>query len=126
MRVSCGTDIIENRRIQEAIIKNKRFIEKNYSAKEIEYCLSKKAQKYESFAARFAGKEAVAKALGLGFGKDISFIDIEILNNQNKKPLVNLSEKVKTLFPTLKEISISLSHVKEYSIAYVIITFEEE
>ena len=64
MQVLCGTDIIEISRIKEAIEKEKiNFIERVYTKKEIEYCEGKNKNKYQHYAARFAAKEAVFKAL---------------------------------------------------------------
>ena len=63
MKITCGTDIIEVKRIRESIEKfGNTFLEKIYTPAEIQYCNSKK-NKYQHFAARFAAKEAVFKAI---------------------------------------------------------------
>ena len=121
MGVYCGTDIIEVERIKKAIeeLENK-FLNEVYTEKEIKYCNSKKTMKYQHFAARFAGKEAVFKAISnlLKSKYDITWRDIEILNEDNGKPYVNLNkEKVKDIV----EIDISMSHIKEYAIANCIV-----
>ena len=65
MKVKCGIDIIEISRIKESMEEDEqgRFKERVFTAKEIEYCESKKKQKYQHYAARFAVKEATFKAL---------------------------------------------------------------
>ena len=64
MKISCGTDIIEIKRIKESIEDlGIKFLERVYTEKEIEYCESKKNQKYQHNAARFAAKEDVFKAI---------------------------------------------------------------
>ena len=64
MKVTCGTDIIEISRIKESIDNiGKKFLDKVFTTNEIEYCESKKNQKYQHYAARFAAKEAVFKAI---------------------------------------------------------------
>lgn len=121
MNIACGTDIIEVKRIEKAIkTKKDKFLKEIYTEKEIKYCESKNIMKYESYAARFAGKEAVLKATSnfLDSKYDINWLDIEILNNSQGRPYVILnSNKIKANI----EIDISLSHIKEYAIANCII-----
>ena len=125
MELLLGTDIIEVDRIKVAIEngENGRFSARVYTANEIKYCESKKASKYQSYAARFAGKEAVSKAFGTGIGKDASFNEIEILNDELGKPFVNLHGRAKAYYASLgaSGISITLSHCREYAVAYVAI-----
>lgn len=106
-----GVDIIEVERIKKAIEKHNGFKERVFTKKEIEYCENKK-NKYESYAARFSAKEAFVKALGTGFTDEISFLNIEILNDINGKP--NIVYKG-------KKYELSMSHEKKYSIAMVVI-----
>lgn len=113
-----GSDIIEISRIKKAYDKyGVKFLDKIFTKKEQEYCLNFKFPE-ERLAARFAAKEAVAKALGTGFGSKLSFLDIEILNLPNGKPEVILSSKLNFIYET---IHISLSHCKEYALAVVCI-----
>ena len=121
--VRCGTDIIEISRIKKAIETNDKFIERIFTDSEILYSESKKSQKYESYAARFAAKEAVYKLIS----SNVQFVDgmwkkIEILNKENGKPYVKLDLEV----PGLKYIDISLSHSRDYAVAMVVADFEEE
>ncbi|HNZ40308.1 MAG TPA: holo-ACP synthase [Clostridia bacterium] len=126
MRIACGTDIVENRRISDAVSRTDRFLEKNFTQREIEYCKSKKALMNQSLAARFAAKEAVSKALGTGFCAVVQPIHIEVINDDKGKPHIVLNEQLKTRFPEIADISVSLSHCKDYSVAYAVITFKEE
>ena len=64
MQVTCGIDIIEIDRVKSSIEEtNNKFIERVYTKNEIQYCESKNSQKYQHYAARFAAKEAVFKAI---------------------------------------------------------------
>lgn len=118
-----GNDIIEISRI-------KNFIEKHgdacksriFSGREWNYCFQK-ANPYPSFAARFAAKEAVAKALGTGFGRDLNWNSIEILNEAQGAPYVELDAKGRSLLNNLhaKNVKISLSHCKDFATAVAII-----
>ena len=93
MKITCGTDIIEIDRIKEDIEHiGKAFIDRIFTEKEIQYCESKKSQKYQHYAARFAAKEAVFKAISecLENKYQISLKDIEIINDSNGRPYVNL------------------------------------
>jgi holo-[acyl-carrier protein] synthase len=120
-----GTDIIEINRVKAAIenCRDGRFSARVFTSEEIKYCESKNAAKYQSYAARFAGKEALSKAFGTGIGKNASFSEIEILNDKFGKPYVILYGKTKEYYDSLgaSGISISLSHCKDYAVAYVAI-----
>lgn len=119
MKIYCGTDIIEIDRIKRAIERNNEiFLNKIYTSNEITYCESKGAVKYEHFAARFAGKEAIFKAISnmLENKYDISWQDVEILNDENGRPFVIfLNSKYQM------ECDISLSHCKNYATAVVVV-----
>lgn len=124
MELLLGTDIIEVERIKEALNSGSgRFSKRVFTQDEIAYCESKGAAKYQSYAARFAGKEAVSKAFGTGIGKHASFNEIEILNDKAGKPFVNLYGKAEQYYRSLGAagVSITLSHCKEYAVAYVAI-----
>ena len=121
MKIKCGTDIIEISRIKESIESlGEHFINKIYTRNEIEYCESKKNQKYQHYAARFAVKEAFFKAISwkLENKYDISWKSIEVINDKQGRPKINI------LCPELEalkeDIDVSISHCKEYAIAYVV------
>lgn len=120
MKIKTGIDIIEVSRIKNAIeTTNKSFLYKVFTEKEIEYCNSKIANKYEHFAARFAAKEACLKAISdlLDSKFDITWKEIEIENNESGKPTLKIYKNIKGI----ESIDVSLSHVKEYAIASVCI-----
>lgn len=124
MAISCGVDIIEIDRIRKAIIKNgDRFKNKVFTCNETIYCEAKNASRYQSYAVRFAAKEAVSKALGSGMTKGIEWTDIEVLNDEFQKPYAILHGKAKECYVNINGISmcLSLSHCKEYAIAQVVI-----
>lgn len=112
-----GTDIIEVERIEKAC-QNERFLEKNFTPEEIKY-FNQKTNPYQSIAAVFAAKEAFSKAFGTGF-RGFTLKDIEILHNQAGKPYINLYNNIKDLSKDFV-IHLSLSHIKEYATAYVVI-----
>ena len=121
MKITCGTDIIEIERIKDSIENtNNKFLDRVYTKNEIEYCESKKAQKYQHYAARFAAKEAVFKALSerIEDKYSICWKDIEIINNSQGKPYVNL---VSNYDKEIEQIDLSMSHCKEYAVANVVI-----
>ncbi len=119
-----GTDLVEIARIQRAIEKNPRFLQKVYTEEEIRYCQRKK-NPWQSFAARFAAKEAVSKAFGTGIGK-IGLTDIEVVNKSNGQPQIVLHGAAQLFAQEhgIGRVHISLSHSEVYAIATAII--EEE
>ena len=120
MIVGVGCDIIEIERIARAI-KSESFIRRVFTAEEAAYCQRRGQQAAASFAARFAAKEAVLKALGTGL-REGSLQEIAVDNNGLGKPLVQLSGHFAMLAKQLgvKNIQISLSHSRELATAYVI------
>lgn len=124
MKVLCGTDIIEISRIQKSIERTgKRFLEIVYTPAEIEYCESKNQAKYCHYAGRFAAKEAIYKAVSslLKERFAISWQNAQVINDENGNPKV---EFIGISFPEIKNIDISISHCKEYAVATVVITTE--
>lgn len=111
-----GNDIIEIPRMRRAIRRHQaRFLDRVFTLKEQQYCLSHHESE-RHFAGRFAAKEAIVKALGVGLKTGLSWLDFEILNDHHGKPVVNLSPSVEKLFNT-PNILISISHCKEYATA---------
>lgn len=114
-----GSDIIAVSRISKALERHHdRFLETVFTEREIAYC-----QRYNEsarhFAGRFAAKEAVVKALGTGFNKGVTFLDIEITNDSYGKPLVNLSSRV-TETTGGGTFLLTISHCQEYATATAI------
>jgi holo-[acyl-carrier protein] synthase len=116
--VGVGCDLIEIARIKNACQKNTSFIHKILLPSEVKYC-EQFQEPFAHIAARFAAKEAVSKALGVGFGESLGFHDIEIKHNDKNKPYVLLSPKAQEFFRDIN-LEISLSHTQEHAMAYVI------
>jgi len=116
-----GNDIIEVDRIKKSIERfGAHFLQKIFTLSEIAYC-EKHSQYARHFAGRFAAKEAIAKALGCGFGHKLSWHDLEILNHATGKPYVVFSKKAALLFNS-PVIHLSISHCKDYASAVAIWT----
>lgn len=116
-----GIDIIEIERIKKSVEKfNDIFLNKIYTQTELDYCLSKK-NKYQHLAARFAAKEAIAKALATGWSKGFRWKDIEIFNEKSGMPNVKLSGNVKRFLDDDKLLKITMSHSEHYVTCFAII-----
>lgn len=124
MKIKTGVDIIEIERIKDSIESTENeFCKRVYTEREIEYCEKKKTQKYQHYSARFAGKEAVFKAISsiLESKYDITWKDIEILNMENGRPYVKIPEKYRE---EIEDIDISISHCKKYAVASVVVIYK--
>lgn len=122
MKILNGTDIIEIKRIKKDIEeKGNKFLNKIYTKNEIEYCETKNIQKFQSYAARFAAKEAAFKALSPYINFEYSWKDFEVQNDKTGKPFLKLHFEIENL----KELELSISHCKEYAVANVIAIYDE-
>ncbi|CDE14428.1 holo-[acyl-carrier-protein] synthase [Clostridium sp. CAG:470] len=124
MKITCGTDIIEIERVKESIENvGTKFIERVYTEKEIEYCESRKKQKYQHYAGRFAAKEAAFKAISkiLDDKYSVCWKDFETINDGQGRPSIIL-HNINT--EKIESIDVSISHCKEYAIANVVILFK--
>lgn len=111
-----GNDIIEIERVRRSIERHgQHFLNRLFTHREQDYCYKFK-DPVPHFAGRFAGKEAIAKALGTGFGADVSWHDIEILGDEHGKPVVHLSEAAKQRFHNPR-ILVSISHSASHATA---------
>ena len=111
-----GIDCVDIPRFDKDVLSNENFLRRIFTKKEIQYC-NRKAKPSQHFAARFAGKEAIVKALSQCNIK-VPSNQIEILNNREGIPFVRiLNEKCKDL-----EIKISLSHSSEIAMAVAIVS----
>lgn len=120
-----GVDIVEIRRISEAMSKHNNFIDRIFSKNEIEYLKSRNLRP-EFVAGRFAAKEAVSKALGTGFS-GFEFKDIEIDRTAAGKPIVVLKGKAKLIAQKYGnyKVHLSISHGIDNAIAYAIMEVDE-
>jgi len=118
-----GVDIVEVERIKQRITSNSGFCELVFSIEEIAYC-TKKAIPYESYAARFAAKEAFLKAVGTGIDFTIDLNEIQVLNNEFGKPYFKKTYAVEQYLMAqlgyIPEIQLSLSHTYKQAIAFVL------
>lgn len=122
MILSIGIDIIEVYRIRETIERTPRFVERVFTPAEREYCEKKGMAAAQSFAARFAAKEACLKALGTGWRGKITWHDIEVFSDEAGAPRLDLRSEAKRLFDELgaDRIHLSMSHTTEHAVAQVI------
>jgi holo-[acyl-carrier protein] synthase len=115
-----GVDIIEIGRIQKSIDSfGDGFLARIFTAGEIQYCSSKN-NAAQHFAARFAAKEAVSKALSTGWSGDFAWQDVEIMNDTLGQPRVTLYGKLKETL-TDSTILVSLSHSDSHVVAMALI-----
>ena len=121
--IGCGIDLVKIERIEKIIKKwGDNFIFRIFTSLEREYCEKKKGNKYQSYAGRFAAKEALLKSLGLGL-RGVNWKEIEIENNELGQPIIETSGKLKNI-ASVKGVSkyfITISHTKDYAIAQVIL-----
>jgi len=116
-----GIDIIEIERIERSLSRyGQRFLARLFTQRELDYC-NKHNYRARHLAGRFAAKEAVAKALGCGIGENLSWKDIEILNNASGQPVVHLSPHRANHFGHPR-LLLSISHCKAYANAVALWT----
>lgn len=122
MIVGNGIDMVDISRVAEKLQKGSGFREKVFSRREIEHC-EKSAAPNESYAARFAAKEAFLKATGHGMLLGYDLNQIEVINDAKGKPFIKLTGKFQDFFNEQgwKSIHVSLSHIQTTACAFVII-----
>ena len=123
MIVGTGIDIAEVPRIAESIKRfGDRFLDRIFTDGERRYCDSK-ANREERYAARFAAKEAAMKAIGTGWSHGVAWRDIEVVRLPGGRPTIHFHRKAAEFAARLgtNNISLSLTHSKEYAIAQVIL-----
>ena len=123
MIIGCGIDLVKIERIEKIIKKwGDNFTSRVFTLLEREYCEKKKGNKYQSYAGRFAAKEALLKSLGLGL-RGVNWKDIEIENNELGQSIIETSGKLKKIASEkgVSKYFITISHTKDYAIAQVIL-----
>jgi len=122
--VGIGVDIVDVDRIQDIAERHKGFVEKIFAPEEIKYCQSY-SNPFPHYAARFAAKEAVFKALGSGWSRGLKWSEIRVVSGVDRKPAIQLSGATNRLAESLgvQHIQVSLSHTGAVAIAQV--TMEE-
>jgi len=121
--IGCGIDLVKIERIEKIIKKwGDNFTSRVFTLLEREYCEKKKGNKYQSYAGRFAAKEALLKSLGLGL-RGVNWKDIEIENNELGQSIIETSGKLKKIASEkgVSKYFITISHTKDYAIAQVIL-----
>ncbi|KAA0544576.1 holo-ACP synthase [Bacillus sp. BGMRC 2118] len=109
-----GIDIIELSRIQQLADRTDKFVDRILTYQEkVKYESLSGKRRIEFLAGRFSAKEAFSKAMGTGIGKEMSFLDIEISQDENGKPYISR--------PIKSGVHLSISHSKEYAVSQVII-----
>ncbi len=124
MASAVGVDIIEIQRVQRTLTRHgQRFLQRVYTPLEIGYCRGKVSR----LASRFAAKEATMKALGTGV-RGVRWRDIEVIPNRRGKPLLYLhgGALARAREIGLASAEISLSHSRDYAVAFVIATVADE
>ncbi|MBK8302229.1 MAG: holo-ACP synthase [Pyrinomonadaceae bacterium] len=123
MIVSIGIDIAEVYRIRDTIARTPRFSARVFTDAEREYCESKGAAAAQSYAGRFAAKEAFLKALKTGWRGKIAWQDIEIILDENGAPSLNITGEAAVLLEKLgaNRVHLSMSHTTEHAVAEVIL-----
>ena len=122
MIVGSGIDLTEIDRIQKSIERfGARFLDRIFTPAEQEYCLRKR-RSAESFAARFAAKEAGAKALGTGISHGVGWLELEVVREPSGKPGLQLSGRAAERAARLgvARVSLSLTHSGALALAVVV------
>jgi holo-[acyl-carrier protein] synthase len=118
-----GTDLAEVDRIEQSIVRyGDRFVKRIYTPGEIAY-VSRKANRFERFAARFAAKEAGMKALGTGWSGGVRWQDFEVANLRSGRPTLKLHGKAAEYAAAMgaRHVHLSLTHTSTMAMAVVIL-----
>ncbi|MEJ6645271.1 MAG: holo-ACP synthase [Akkermansiaceae bacterium] len=121
--IGIGIDVVEVSRVKSSLDEfGDRFLNRIFTESEREYCGKQKRPELH-FAARFAAKEAIAKAFGTGIGKEIGWLDMEICRRTTGEPMVKLSgggaEYAKER--GVVQVMVSLTHAKHYAAANAVV-----
>ncbi len=123
LKILQGIDLVKVDRMEQVIRRSKKgFLDRIFSASEQAYCGSKR-MKFEHYAARFAAKEAVLKALKVRPKKGQQLSGVEVKREATGKPFIALSPESRKRFrlPAQAQIELSIAHEREYAIATVVI-----
>ena len=126
MIISIGVDIVEVYRIRETLERTPRFGERVFTDREREYCDSKGAAAAQSYAARFAAKEAFLKALKTGWRGKLTWQDMEVLNDDLGVPVMTVKGEARDLLKKMgaARIHLSMSHTTEHAVAQIVLSKE--
>jgi len=121
--IGIGIDVVEVDRIRSSLEEfSGRFLDRIFTKPEQEYCRKQKRPELH-LAARFAAKEAIAKAFGTGIGKEIGWLDMEILRKESGEPEARLGGNAKDYANErgVEQVMVSLTHAKQYAAANAVI-----
>jgi holo-[acyl-carrier protein] synthase len=120
-----GIDMIEVERVERALTRprtGERFRDRVYTEREVAYCESRGKPRYQSYAARFAAKEAAMKAMGTGWNRNVGWHEIEVVRERGHAPAIVLSGKAAE-YARRKHIAafhLSITHTAANAMAHVI------
>jgi holo-[acyl-carrier protein] synthase len=123
MIVGSGIDLVEIERIQHSIDRyGSRFLDRVYTAAEQAYCLRKR-KAAESFAARFAAKEAGAKALGTGISFGVNWLEIEVVRAPGGRPTLQFHGRAAQIAVAMgvARSALSITHTTAHAMASVVL-----
>jgi len=121
--IGIGIDVVEVDRIKSSVEEfSERFLNRVFTKSEQEYCHKQKMPELH-LAARFAAKEAIAKAFGTGIGNEVGWLDMEILRKESGEPEVKLCGGARGYARQrgVGQIMVSLTHAKQYAAANAVI-----
>jgi holo-[acyl-carrier protein] synthase len=123
--IGTGIDVIEVNRIERALTRTatgERFRARVFTEREVDYCESRGRARFQSYAARFAAKEAAMKSMGTGWNRNVGWSEIEVVRERGKAPTIVLHGKTAE-FARRRNISafhLSITHTVRDAIAHVI------
>ena len=123
MIVGTGIDLVEIERIHQSVERfGERFLNRVFTAAEQAYCLRKK-NAAESLAARFAAKEAGAKALGTGINHGVTWLEIEVVREPSGRPTIAFHGRAREIANRLgvQSAALSLTHTRDLAVASVVL-----
>jgi holo-[acyl-carrier protein] synthase len=123
MIIGSGIDMVEISRIQESVERfGQRFLDRIFTATEQAYCLRKR-RSAESLAARFAAKEAGAKALGTGISRGVNWLEIEVVREPGGRPALRFHGRAAEMAASLRvtRSALSLTHTADLAMASVLL-----
>ena len=123
MILSIGIDIVEVYRMRESMTRTPRFAERVFTEVERTYCDSKGAAAYQSYAGRFAAKEAFLKALKTGWRGKLTWHDIEVISDAEGVPTLKIANEAAKLMDEMgaTQVHLSISHTKDHAVAQVVL-----
>ena len=125
--IGIGIDLVEVKRIENAVKNRKNFLERIYTQEEIKVNPSGEFR-FQELAGRFAAKEAFFKAIKTGWRRGVTFNDVIVLNEKSGAPYIKLTGKAKEIADSLgvKQIFVSISHIDNLATGMVIVTNDQE